>query len=161
MVKKLEIMLTIPENEIVKQNTLPSADDKDINMYFIAKGEFNVYVQFQTNSKPTNVRQLQVGDHFGEISMIYKCKRTATVISNKYATLGYISKPDFKEIVFKFQDIVDLLNQRIYDYDDDLKLFKEYYIKEIPYFINVSVESLHHIIFTLQRETYEKDRKIL
>lgn len=54
-----------------------------------------------------------------------------------------------------------MLNQRIYDYDDDLKLFKEYYIKEIPYFKNVSVESLHHIIFTLQRETYEKDRKIL
>lgn len=105
IVRKLEIMLTIPENEIVKQNTFISDNEKDVSLYFIAKGEFNVYVQNQVHTKPVKVRQLQVGDHFGEISMIYKCKRTATVTSNKYATLGYVSRLDYKDIVFKYQEV--------------------------------------------------------
>lgn len=105
VVRKLEIMLTLPESEVVKQYESPTINDQDTRMYYIAKGEFTVYVQTQPQMKSLKVRSLALGDHFGEISMIYNCKRTATVTSNKYATLGYLSKCDYKKILFKYQEV--------------------------------------------------------
>lgn len=38
------------------------------------------------------VRALYPGDHFGEISMIYKCRRTGTVISDNYNTMATLKE---------------------------------------------------------------------
>lgn len=76
IVRKLEIMLTIPEDEIVTQDKKLTNNEKEICMYFIAKGEFQVFCQTQVHTMPSKVRTLMNGNHFGEISMIYDCKRT-------------------------------------------------------------------------------------
>jgi hypothetical protein len=34
------------------------------------------------------MKKLKEGDHFGEIAMIYKCRRTATFISKNYNTMA-------------------------------------------------------------------------
>jgi len=83
-------------------------------MYFIAKGEFQVYVQAQAQSMPQKVRTLQNGDHFGEVSLIYGCKRTATVTSIKYGTLGFIPRTAYKEAIFKYQEVSFFLIITIY-----------------------------------------------
>lgn len=161
IVRKLEVMLTIPEDEVVKQGKQLSEKEKELSMYFISKGEFGVYVQAQVYTQPTKVRTLSVGDHFGEISMIYGCKRSSTVTSVKYGTIGFITKSAYKEVVFKYQEVVDELMKGIYAYDDDLKLFKEWYIKQVPYLSNLSVEAAHQIIFSFNDETYEKGFKLI
>jgi len=38
------------------------------------------------------IKFMRPGDYFGEISLIYGCKRTASVISTKYSTLAMLSK---------------------------------------------------------------------
>jgi hypothetical protein len=61
-------------------------------MYFIAKGEAAVNI-LNDNKKIKNSRRiLKVNEYFGEISMVYGCKRTAEVISTKYTTLAKLSK---------------------------------------------------------------------
>jgi CRP-like cAMP-binding protein len=72
-VRKLEIMLTIPEDEVVIQGKILTGNEKEVCMYFIAKGEFNVFVTSQVFTKPSKFRTMSIGDHFGEISMIYGC----------------------------------------------------------------------------------------
>eukprot|EP00343_Euplotes_focardii_P001258 CAMPEP_0205799586 /NCGR_PEP_ID=MMETSP0205-20121125/915_1 /ASSEMBLY_ACC=CAM_ASM_000278 /TAXON_ID=36767 /ORGANISM="Euplotes focardii, Strain TN1" /LENGTH=360 /DNA_ID=CAMNT_0053061163 /DNA_START=45 /DNA_END=1127 /DNA_ORIENTATION=- len=161
IVRNLEIMLTIPEDEIVKQNKHLTGKEVEVCMYFIAKGEFQVFCQKQVHSIPLKVRTLQTGDHFGEISLIYDCKRTATVTSTKYGTLGFIPRTAYKEAIFKYQEILDQLCQGIYNYDDDLKTFKEWYIRQVPYFTNLDKETIHHILFAFCEETYEKGYKLI
>jgi CRP-like cAMP-binding protein len=41
------------------------------------------------------VRMLQPGDHFGEISMMYQCRRTATVKAYDYCTCATLNHPSF------------------------------------------------------------------
>ena len=117
IVRRFKITLSTPEKEIVKQDkylteeeekwweSLQTNDFYEAFMYFIAKGEFNVFVTREIHTKAIKHRKLSIGDHFGEISMIYKCKRTATVTSSKYGTLGYICRKDYKDIVFKYQEV--------------------------------------------------------
>lgn len=161
IVRKLEILLTIPEDEVVIQGKMLTGAEKEICMYFIAKGEFNVFVQAQVYTQPIKVRTLSIGDHFGEISMMYGCERTCTVTSSKYGTIGFVPKSGYKEVVFKYQEVADELSKGIYEYDDDLKLFKEWYIRQIPYFKDLSTETIHHIIFSFKHQTFEKGHKLI
>ena len=97
--KKLDIMLASPENEIVKQGI----EDHE-GMFFIQSGECNVVVQDKIGleSGVRQVRSLYGGDHFGEISMLYNCRRSATVIASNYCTLARLSPGDFKDIASKY-----------------------------------------------------------
>lgn len=113
-------------------------------------------VKFHEDKLPTKIKELEIGDHFGEISMIYKCPRTATVRSTKYATIGYLDRTAFKQVIFKFQEIVDLYCKEIYYYDDDLKLFKEKTMRYIPYFKDISEDSLQAMIMMLESSHHEK-----
>ena len=51
------------------------------------------------------LKNLRPGDYFGEISLVYGCKRTATVISTKYSTLAMLEKQRYKEILIEFPDL--------------------------------------------------------
>lgn len=71
-------------------------------MYFIRNGKFSVNVKTE-NLRPTvsddenkkHVTYLIDGDHFGEIGMLFDCKRTATVRSENYGTLALLKKSHF------------------------------------------------------------------
>lgn len=41
---------------------------------------------------------LTEGSHFGEIGMLFKCKRTASVVSRNYTTLAGLGSNQFKEV---------------------------------------------------------------
>ena len=49
-----------------------------------------------SKEKGTILRQ---GQLFGEISLIYECATTASVIALKYCTIGKLAAKDFNEIV--------------------------------------------------------------
>ena len=74
--------------------------DESCRMFFIAKGSCQVKVRINNDSRLMlqddeiyeNVGKLMEGAHFGEISLIFNCPRTATVSCNNYCTLAMISK---------------------------------------------------------------------
>lgn len=68
------------------------------------------------------------GEFFGEISMIYGCKRTATIKSAKYSTLAKLSKKNYVDIQLEFPDLQSHLMNFIYKYNDRMKRFIMYSI---------------------------------
>ena len=70
-------------------------------MYYVGTGHCRVEVR-DHNGKIQKRDNLHEGDHFGEISLLYKCKRTATVISSNYNTFARILKPRFREVISEF-----------------------------------------------------------
>lgn len=94
-------------------------------MYFVQKGDCSVFVQDKIGLEAgvKRVRSLFPGDHFGEVSLIYNCRRTATVTANNYCTLAKLSLQDFKNITNKYPILVSEMKEQIFAYDDDVKIF--------------------------------------
>ena len=80
-----------PEARIIMQN-----DDKSANefIFFIERGECIVQIneKDKTRNKSKKVRTLFPGDYFGEVAFIYDSKRSTSVTSTNYTTLGKINK---------------------------------------------------------------------
>lgn len=96
MVPKLETMLNIPEDVIVRQGE----DEEDGKaMFFIAKGKCAVNYKGPNKQEHNDYKILKPGDYFGEISLIYDCRRTMTVISKNYSTMAKLSKALFLELL--------------------------------------------------------------
>lgn len=100
-------------------------------MYLIAKGACEVTFIDEKNSKSvptkdstkgkdnmTGKRTLRQSDYFGEISMVYGCKRTANVESSKYSTLAKLTYEHYREILIEFPDLQKKLKEHIYKYND-------------------------------------------
>jgi CRP-like cAMP-binding protein len=60
-------------------------------MYFIAKGDCSVSIRDEKRKEIKNVRKLNPGDQFGEISLVYGCNRTATVSAGNYSTFAKLT----------------------------------------------------------------------
>ena len=111
--------------------------------------------------KPAKVNKVRVGDSFGEIALLYNCRRSASVVSTKYATLGWLPLSKYNELHFKFHGVKEKLKDQVFNYSDSLKLFKENRLREIPYFRNLSQSSIHDVIFKLKTMHSEKGSLIL
>ena len=61
-------------------------------MFIVAKGECVVNIKDEKSKLVKNHKILTSSDYFGEISLIYGCKRTASVVSRKYSTLAKLSR---------------------------------------------------------------------
>jgi hypothetical protein len=70
--------------------------------------------------------------------MLYECKRTATVTTRNYTTLGKLQMNEYREIISAYKNMEDLLRERIIEYDDPLKTFLVEAITKISYFHNAS-----------------------
>jgi CRP-like cAMP-binding protein len=78
-------------------------------MYLVAKGECVVNIKDANTKQVKGSRILTTSDYFGEISLIYGCRRTASVVSRKYTTLAKITRAKFKELTTEFPEIIDAL----------------------------------------------------
>lgn len=54
-------------------------------------GDCAVNIRDVTNEELVAVRLLVEGDHFGEIGVMFECKRTATIVSRNYNTMACLS----------------------------------------------------------------------
>eukprot|EP00347_Sterkiella_histriomuscorum_P000014 403377514 len=154
IVDNLEVTMREPENEIIKQGS-----DECEFMYFVQKGKCNVVVQDKIglDSGSKRVRQLYPGDHFGEVGLIYNCRRTASVVAGNYCTLGQMSGQNFKLITMKYPQLLQEMKEQIYAYDDDVKVFMETNLKKIDYMKKLDHDIFHEILFNFQQETFERD----
>ena len=95
LVKHLDIHLEAPECVFIKQDD-PSEGYADL-LYFLAKGSCEVFVkdQFEGLVEETLVNKLKDGDHFGEMTMLYECNRSATVIAESYCTCAAMNRKSY------------------------------------------------------------------
>lgn len=91
-------VICVPEDVIVKQ------DELTYEMYYIAKGDCAVNVRDEKKNEHIAFKILKEGDHFGEISMIYKCRRSATVVSRNYNTMAQLSEESFRSLVAEYPE---------------------------------------------------------
>jgi CRP-like cAMP-binding protein len=82
IVSKLTPKLCKPE-ELIIENFEETRD-----LYIIAKGECSVFTIDEHNRRDIIPKILRIGSYFGEIAMIYGCRRTCSVYSKKYSTLA-------------------------------------------------------------------------
>jgi CRP-like cAMP-binding protein len=149
LVMKLVTVLSVPEDIFFRQ------DDESNDMYFIAKGECTVNVRDYKKREHKNFKILKPGDHFGEISLIYGCRRTATVASRNYSTLGKISKDLVLQIQSDNPGFLQHLMKMSYHYRDPNKKFITAAMKKIEFFNGISeavtVEAMH----SFRKSTYK------
>ena len=100
---------------------------------------------------------LNPGDHFGEISLIYGCTRTASVVANNYCTLSRLNKHHFEELVQKYPELIQKFKDKIFKYEDHVKLFLEKTIDSISYFKFLSHHAKHEILYKFKRLPFEKN----
>lgn len=103
-------------------------------MYIIAKGECVVQFMSEKRKPIKNKKYLRIGEYFGEISLLYGCKRSATVLSTKYSSLALLTKEKFKEIATEYPDLVNILKDGIFKYNDRMKRFVTHMIDRVDYF---------------------------
>ena len=100
-------------------------------LYFIELGECVVSVHDKSKIRNKNqpLRRLLVGEIFGEIVFLYKARRSATVTSSNYCTLGKIAGNDFDEILNNYPFFKEELLQRTCMYEDAIKFFLQCSLK--------------------------------
>jgi CRP-like cAMP-binding protein len=128
IISKLGTCFATPEEEVIKQ------DESGNDMYFLSKGDCAVNIKDETGELHVAVGLLTEGDHFGEISMIYHSKRTATVVSRNYNTMARISYQKFRAVTNQFPIYQKLLSQHSHSYHDVKTLFLRKIIHGVFYF---------------------------
>ena len=150
-------------------------------MFFISKGSCKVNVRCDS-SKEVTIRTLNEGDHFGEINLLYKCPRSATVISNNYNTLARLKLDNFKDLIAEYPEYeICLRNHVIKVYGNmekqevnpkqvesqqqrqvDPKIaFLKATIKRVDYLKHIDDPIFFDIMFALKSKQYEKDEVVL
>ena len=54
------------------------------------------------------------GEHFGEVSLLFGCKRTATVISKSYCIFGVLDHRDFLNLMMAYPEYKTALFCHVY-----------------------------------------------
>ena len=162
IVERLDTSLNLPEEEVIKQDDSP--DSAKAMMYFVGQGDCIVMVR-DHKGRDVYTRQLIEGDHFGEIALIYKCKRSATVISSNYNTLATLQAPRFRELVSEFPEYEEALKTHLREEYGDKKdpklIFYTEMIKRLDYMDKIGDETLYDVIFGLSSKDYESGTVIL
>lgn len=147
--------------------------EHDIKMYIIARGVCEVrqkgsdQIAVQYSDKKEEEENLELGvfvrnlidsDHFGEISLIYDCKRSCTVRSMNYCTLATISRPDFQDVDKggSLGKPTNALKQYICYYQDTVKLFLESSLNKVDFFKGLPPIVKNDLIYAMEREEFSK-----
>ncbi|CDW81634.1 UNKNOWN [Stylonychia lemnae] len=154
IIQNLEIQLNRPEDVIIQQ------ENTDTDMYFLARGEAKVIMK-DKQGKEFHIRDLKEGSHFGEIAMIYKTKRTASVISLNYSTFAILTEAKYKELTQYIPELQGAIKSYINRYKDPIKKNIVKMISRIE-FINKEFPQnlLTQLLYTTPSRQYDKGQLI-
>lgn len=152
IVKRMDTMLKTPESILCQQDDEVTPENDEF--YFIAKGRCKAMIKDKFNDRfeEIKVRDLEPGMHFGEISILYQCKRSATVIATNYCTCAKITRPNYNELLQIYPNLNDLIRMHILEYDDPLKIFLEISLNQINYFKNLDKQIKNEWIFQMKHK---------
>ena len=132
-----------PEQEIIVEGT--RAND----FYFLVKGNCSIFVRGK-DGKKYRVCSLAEGNHFGEIGLIYRTYRTATVMSMAYSTAAHLGKNEFRALTSAFPYLVDKLKQGVLQYKDPWKRFVLEIFNQLEAFEHLPLEVFEEIIYKMK-----------
>ena len=96
MIKDIIPYLKKPDDIIIEQ------DEEAFHFFFIAEGQCEVSMCDHKKNVTIISKLLNQGDYFGEVALIFDCKRTATVKSTNYCTFARIEKEIFQNTTKSF-----------------------------------------------------------
>lgn len=156
MIHNLKTKLYTPEDIIIKQG------EKGGSVYFLARGECNVYVNDE-NKNERLVKALLPGEYFGEVALLKKCHRTASVVSKTYSTCAEIHPEEFLDICQRFPFIASQMEKKMKtDYNDRWKKFIRKSLLNIDYFSQDICEYIiEEITYQLQPMEINKGSELI
>lgn len=150
---RLETHILLPEYTVVTQGETGEC------IFAISKGECHVHVTDHRGNMH-KVNELEMGTVFGEVSMLCKCKRTATVKTVQYSTIAKLHRPDFDTVCRVFAGFLPSLKEQLKTYKDPLKKFIIRLLKNVYWMEPISKNSLEEISFTLDHEFFDNNQVI-
>eukprot|EP00002_Diphylleia_rotans_P022135 TRINITY_DN4331_c0_g1_i9.p1 TRINITY_DN4331_c0_g1~~TRINITY_DN4331_c0_g1_i9.p1 ORF type:complete len:1378 (+),score=193.08 TRINITY_DN4331_c0_g1_i9:484-4617(+) len=123
LVLKLKPQIALPGEVIVREGDLPA------EMFFLSKGS----VEVATNGSTLCI--LHEGSYFGEVSLIFQERRTASVTAREHTELLVLTKVDFESSVQYFPEfatmIRDIAKERksLTTFHSDADLMENYFKK--------------------------------
>lgn len=91
VISDIKISLFRPEDRIIHQGGI------NTNIFFISRGSVIVNVKNE-KYKIKHVDTLESENYFGDISVIFKCKATSTVLAEDYCTLAKLGHMKFYDL---------------------------------------------------------------
>ena len=123
--------------------------EEEQGMFFVGSGHCKVKVR-DHNGREHNMGNLNEGDHYGEIALIYKSKRSATVISSNYNSFARIAKSRFRVVISEFPEYEICLKKNLIKTYKDKKIeFVLRMIKRVEYLTKHEDEVLYDLMFSL------------
>ena len=103
-------------------------------------------------------KTLRPGDFFGEISLLFGCRRSATVKSRSYCGCSFLTNKDFRQLIanhgfFKKYLIMNIMKS----YHDELRVFLVTCLKEIDYLKDTKEDVLTHLAINMIAQQANKD----
>lgn len=102
------------------------------------------------------------GDYFGEVALIFNCKRTATIISTNYCTFAKIEKQLYLK---SQQSFLNTVKSQTINYIDKSKKFKIKLLKQIEYFESYDLEDFSmffdEVQYQMNLEEFEENVEII
>lgn len=106
--------------------------------------------------------KLENGDHFGEVSLIFDCARSATVISEHYNTFARLESGRYTQVIAEYPEWEEFLKQNaIKSYRDQKIQFILRMFRRVEYLANFDDAVLFDLMFKLEAQKYEKNIVIL
>jgi CRP-like cAMP-binding protein len=153
---KLKPMFCKPEETIISQG-----DDLDgKSMHFVARGDVEVYIRDELK-RDKFVTILRPGAHFGEVSLLTKQARTATVIALNYCTLAILSGDDFNQLTRTYPQVVSIFRQGMYGYNDRRKRFLLRTLTKVPFFKGLQWRTEQELLYSMKHSTLESDEYLI
>jgi len=143
---KLKPMFCKPEEKILSQG-----DDNDgKSMYFVARGDVEVYIKDELKREKF-VAILRPGCHFGEVSLLTRQARTASVVALNYCTLAILSSEDFNQLTRTYPQCVTIFKSGMYAYNDRRKRFLLRTLRKVPYFKELQWKTEQELLYSMKQ----------
>lgn len=101
------------------------------------------------------------GEIFGEISLVYGCKRSATISSSSFVNLAVLTHTKYKEALLEFPFLTDILKHNIFKYKDKQKTFMQKCLNKIPYFMDISMDAQHDVMYNMVASDFYQDEILI
>lgn len=101
----------------------------------MAKGDSFVSIKDTRTKEHKNFKKLMPGDHFGEMSILHKCPRTATITSGNYTTFAKLPIENYRFLLSEIPEMEDALKKySMISYNDKVKNWLSKTLNRLPFF---------------------------
>lgn len=148
IITKIKYKYCRPEEKIVVQG------EPGKSLYFIASGQCEVWV-LDENRQAHKVKRLGLGQHFGEVALLYSRPRSASVIATNHATLARLSERQFKLLLEMYPKGRALFQETATKYNDHYLRFLKKTLRLCPFLRPLKRSALNSMIYRLPVTRYD------